>query len=92
LRLDLIGGAAAAYVSLQGVPSSATTYGATHAGLTADLSATMEASVSLRALRLGAALGGGYLAPGPVGIVDSGSPVRLDGPWVGATVFAGLAL
>jgi hypothetical protein len=92
LRLDLMGIASAAYVSLQGIPSSAATYGATHWGLTADLSATMEASVALRALRLGAALGGGYLAPGPVGVVDSGSPVRLDGPWLGATLFAGLAL
>jgi hypothetical protein len=92
LRVDLVGGAAAAYVSLQGVPSSTATYGAAHAGLTADVYAALEASVPLHALRLGAALGGGYLAPGPVGIVDSANAVRLDGPWLGATVFAGLAL
>jgi hypothetical protein len=37
-------------------------------------------------------LAAGYLAPGPVGIVDRGTSVRLDGPWVGATLLCGLAL
>ncbi|HEV3191168.1 MAG TPA: hypothetical protein VGY54_11755, partial [Polyangiaceae bacterium] len=92
LRLDAVGSITAMYLSLQGVPASGAFFGATHGGLTADFSAGFEASVALNVLRLGAALAGGYLAPGPVGIVDRGTPVRLDGPWVGATLLCGLAL
>jgi hypothetical protein len=92
LRLDAAGTVSAMYVSLQGVPSSGAFFGATHGGFTADIAADIEASVSLNMLRLGAALAGGYIAPGPVGIVDQATAVRLDGPWVGATLLCGFAL
>jgi hypothetical protein len=92
LRVDATGSASAMYASLRGVASSAAFYGATHAGLTADMSAGVEASVSFHVLLLGAALASGYLAPGPVGIVDKETAVRLDGPWVGAMLLCGLSL
>jgi hypothetical protein len=92
LRLDAVGSIAAVYLSLQGVPATGAFFGATHGGFTAEVAAGLEASVALNVLRFGAGLAGGYLAPGPVGIVDRGTPVRLDGPWVGATLLCGLAL
>jgi hypothetical protein len=92
LRLAAAGSASAMYVSLQGVPSSVAFFGATHSGFTSDLSLGLEASVPLSVLRLGAGLSGGYLAPGPVGIVERETAVRIDGPWVGATLFCGFAL
>jgi hypothetical protein len=92
LRLDAAGSASAMYVSLQGVPRSAAFFAATHGGFTADFSASLEASISWNVLRLGASLAGGYLAPGPIGVVDRETAVRLDGPWLGATVLCGLAL
>jgi len=80
------------YVSLQGAPRSGAFFGAAHGGFTADFSAILEASIALNVLRLGGSLAGGYLAPGPIGVVDRETDVRLDGPWLGATVLFGLAL
>ena len=92
VRLDAAGSASAMYVSLQGAPRSGAFFGATHGGFTADFSAILEASIALNVLRLGGSLAGGYLAPGPIGVVDRETDVRLDGPWLGATVLFGLAL
>jgi hypothetical protein len=91
LNLDATGEALATYVSMQGVPSTAAFYGTIHAGFTMDFAAGVEASVAVQAFRFGAALAGGYLAPGPVGSVAGDSAVRMDGLWVGTTLFAGFA-
>jgi hypothetical protein len=91
-ELGLSGTLSVVYVSLQGVSSSPDYLGARRDGVTAEAAGTIDVSVTLRALRLGAAVQGGALAPGPVGVVDGAASVRLDGGWVGATCFAGLLL
>ncbi len=91
-QLGISASLSAAYVSLQGVSSSSAYYGAHHDGFTAEASGGFDASVTLRVVRLGAAVVAGALAPGPSGRVDGAAAVRLDGPWVGATLFAGLFL
>jgi hypothetical protein len=80
------------YVSLEGVSSFPGVFGGHHDGITGEAAGAIDATVTLRALRLGLALLGGAVAPGPVGIVDNGTSVRLDGGWAGATCFAGLLL
>jgi hypothetical protein len=78
------------YFTLDGVPSSSAFYSARHGGFTAGGWAGVEASVALQALRLGGALSGGAVAPGPVGDVSGEAAVRLDGTWAGGEIFAGL--
>jgi hypothetical protein len=91
-ELGVSGAISVVYVSLQGVSSSLDYFGARRDGLTAEAAGTIDVGVTLRAFRLGAALQGGALAPGPVGLVDGATSVQLDGGWVGATCFAGLLL
>jgi hypothetical protein len=92
VELGLTGSASAVYVSLQGIPSSASFFGARHTGFTAEVSGGLEANVKLEMVRVGGAISGGAIAPGPVGRVDGGTPVRFDGAWAGVTLFAGLLL
>jgi hypothetical protein len=91
-ELGVSGTISVVYVSIQGVSSSPDYFGARRDGLTAEATGTMDVSVTLRAFRVGAAVQGGALAPGPVGLVNGATSVRLDGGWVGATCFAGLLL
>jgi hypothetical protein len=92
VALAIAGSASGAYVSLAGAPSSSSFYGATYGGLTVEGRAAFEVAVTLRSLRLGGAVEGGALAPGPIGRVDGDESVHVDGPWVGASLFAGLLL
>jgi hypothetical protein len=91
-QFGVLASASATYVSLQGIPSTSAARGTTYGGLTADFSLGCEASAKLQSVRLGGGLSGGAAAPGPVGLVEQGAPVRFEGPWVGATLFAGLLL
>jgi hypothetical protein len=91
-ELGLSGSLSLVYVSIQGVSSSSEYYGARRAGFTAEATATIDLGITLKALRLGIAVQGGALAPGPVGLVENAAPVRLDGGWAGVTCFAGLIL
>jgi hypothetical protein len=80
------------YVSLQGESSSPEFVGGHHDGVTAEAAGAIDLTMKLHALRLGLALLGGAVAPGPVGLVDNGTSVRLDGGWAGITCFAGFLL
>ncbi|MDP9037214.1 MAG: hypothetical protein M3O50_20645 [Myxococcota bacterium] len=91
-QLGISAAVAAAYVSLQGVPSLPSFYGAHYDGLTAEARGGIDANVTLRSVRVGGAILAGALAPGPAGHVDGGTTVRFDGPWIGAALFAGLVL
>jgi hypothetical protein len=90
--LGMSGAVSGVYVSLQGVSASPEAFGAHYGGFTVQAAGAVDASVTLRALRLGVAAQVGFLAPGPVGLVDGGQSVRLDGVWAGASCFVGLLL
>jgi hypothetical protein len=90
--LSASGSVSAVYLMLDGTPSSAARYGDHVAGLAAEASAGLDATVTLSAVRLGASVSVGALAPRVVGTVVGEPSVRLDGPWVGATLFVGLLL
>jgi hypothetical protein len=91
-ELGLFGSVRALYISFQGVPSSPAYSGSHFDGFTAEAAVGIDANVTLDALRVGAALLVGATAPGPGASVRGGAPVRLEGPWAGASLFAGLLL
>jgi hypothetical protein len=87
-ELGLSASVAAMYISIQGVPSSPAFYGAHFDGFTAEGVAGVDASLTLKSVRLGAGILVGEVAPGPGGAVRGETTVRLDGAWVGGTLFA----
>jgi hypothetical protein len=91
-ELGISGSVSIVYVSLEGVSSTPAFFGAGQDGWTGEAAGAVDLSLTLRTLRLGVAVLGGGLAPGPVGLVDGATSVRLDGGWAGATCFAGLVL
>ncbi len=91
-EIGLFASVAALYVSFQGEPSSAAYSGSHFDGFTAEGAVGIDANVTLDALRIGAALLVGATAPGPGASVRGEAPVWLEGPWAGASVFAGLLL
>jgi hypothetical protein len=90
--LSASGRVSAVYMVFQGTPSSPAFYGARYDGLTAEVAADLDATVTLHVVRLGASVSAGALAPGPGGSVVGEPSVRFDGPWAGATLFVGLLL
>jgi hypothetical protein len=90
--LSASGSISAMYLMLDGTPSSTAFYGGRLAGLAADPSAGLDVTVTLRAVRFGASVSVGALAPRVVGAVEGEPSVHLDGPWAGATLFVGLLL
>ncbi len=91
-ELGLFGSVRGLYISFQGVPSSPAYSGSHFDGFTAEAAVGIDGNVTLDALRVGAALLVGATAPGPGASVRGGDPVRLEGPWAGASLFAGLLL
>jgi hypothetical protein len=91
-ELGVFASVAALYVSIQGVADSQLYSGSHFDGFTAEASGGVDVNITFQAVRIGAAILAGVTAPGPGGAVSGEPTVRMEGPWAGAAVFAGLVL